>query len=72
MGGVALDPVEVRCPSIGKCYGGEAGVGRWVDGWIGETLIRAGETVDGIGCLWRGNQERGYHLKYKQIKLSIK
>jgi hypothetical protein len=27
MGGEALDPVKVRCPSVGKCQDREAGVG---------------------------------------------
>jgi hypothetical protein len=27
MGGEALDPVKVLCPSVGECQGQEAGVG---------------------------------------------
>jgi hypothetical protein len=27
---------------------------------------------NGIGGLWRGNCEGGYHLKYKEIKLLIR
>ena len=34
MEGEALGPVEARCPSIGECYGSEAGVGGWVGGGI--------------------------------------
>jgi hypothetical protein len=30
MGGGALGPLNARCPSVGECLGGEAGVGRWV------------------------------------------
>jgi hypothetical protein len=34
MGGKALGPVKVLCPSIGKCQGKEAGVGGLVSrGW---------------------------------------
>jgi hypothetical protein len=29
MGGVALGPVKVLCPSIGECQGQEVGVGGW-------------------------------------------
>jgi hypothetical protein len=36
MGGEALGPVKVLCPSIGECQGQEAGVGglgsRWREG----------------------------------------
>jgi hypothetical protein len=32
VGGEALGPVKVRCPSVGECQGEEAGVG----GWVGE------------------------------------
>ena len=28
VGGEALGPVKARCPSVGKCQVGEAGVGR--------------------------------------------
>jgi hypothetical protein len=40
-----------------------------VSGW-GSTLIEAkgrGERRDGMGDLWRGNGEGGYHLNCKQI-----
>jgi hypothetical protein len=49
MGGEALGPVKVLCPSIGECQGQEAGVGR-----LGSR--RRGEGIGGFG---RGNQERG-------------
>jgi hypothetical protein len=48
MGGEALGPVKVLCPSVGEFQGQEAGVGR-----LG-SRERGG---DGGG--WRGNQERG-------------
>jgi hypothetical protein len=48
MGGEALGPVKVLCPSVGECQGQEAGVGRLVSRGSGE----------GIGVL-EGNQERG-------------
>jgi len=32
MGGEALGPAKVRCPSVGKCQGREAGRGGWVGG----------------------------------------
>jgi hypothetical protein len=32
MGGVALGPVGVQCPSIEECQGRKTGVGRWVGG----------------------------------------
>jgi hypothetical protein len=49
MGGDALGPVKVLCPSIVECQGQEAGVGR---------LVSRG-SVEGIGDYQRGNQERG-------------
>ena len=49
MGGEALGPVKVLCPSVGECQGQEAGVGRLVSRGRGE----------GIGGVRRGNQERG-------------
>jgi hypothetical protein len=40
MGGEALGPVKVLCPSVEKCQGQEAGVGGFGEqrevGWIGE------------------------------------
>jgi hypothetical protein len=41
MGGEALGPVKVQCPSVGECQGGEEGMGGCVGGW-GNTLIEAG------------------------------
>jgi hypothetical protein len=49
MGGEALGPVKVLCPSIGDCQGQEAGLGG---------LVSKG-SVEEIGGFWRGNQERG-------------
>jgi hypothetical protein len=45
MGGEALGPVTVLCPSIGNCQGQEVGVGG---------LVSRGEGK-GIGSFWRGN-----------------
>jgi hypothetical protein len=30
MSGEVLGPVKAQCPSVGECYGGEAGVSRWL------------------------------------------
>jgi hypothetical protein len=49
MGGEALGPVKVLCPSIGECQGQEVRVGRLGSRGSGE----------GIGDFWKGNQERG-------------
>jgi hypothetical protein len=49
MGGEALGPVKVLCPSIGECQGQEARVGRLV----------SRERGKGIRGSQRGNQERG-------------
>jgi hypothetical protein len=38
MGGDALDPVKVLCPSIGECQGQEAGVGGLVSSGRGERI----------------------------------
>ena len=41
------------------------GMLEWVEGW-GSTFIEAkgmGERADGMGLLWRGNQEGGCHLR---------
>jgi hypothetical protein len=46
MGGQALGPEQVRCPSVGECQDKEAGVGG---------LVSRGR---GIGDFQRGNQER--------------
>ena len=45
MGGEALGPVKVLCPSIGECQGQEAGVGG----------LGSRERGEGIGDFWRGN-----------------
>jgi hypothetical protein len=45
MGGEALRPVKVLCPSIGECLGKEAGV----DGFVSRV------SGEGIGDFWRGN-----------------
>jgi hypothetical protein len=56
MGREALGPVEVRCPFVGECQGGETGV----CGWVGSTLIEAGERGQDRKIHWGGgNQERG-------------
>jgi hypothetical protein len=47
MGGEALGPVKVLCPSIGECHGQEEGVGGLVSG--------GGESRG----FWRGNIEEG-------------
>jgi hypothetical protein len=49
MGGEALGPVKVLCPSIGECLGQEAGVGG--------SGSRGREKR--IGDFWRRNSERG-------------
>ena len=53
MGGEALGPVKVLCPSIVEGQGQEAGV---------SGLVNRGNR-EGIGDFHRGNQERGQHLK---------
>ena len=55
MGGEAFGPVKALSPSVGECQGQEAGMGKLVSRGRGE----------GIGNFWRGNQERGQHLKCK-------
>ena len=45
MGGEALGPVKVLCPSIGECQGQEVGVGG----------LGSRGTGEGIGDFWRGN-----------------
>jgi hypothetical protein len=37
VGWKVLGPVKAGCPSVGECYGSEAGVGGWVS-----TLMEAG------------------------------
>jgi hypothetical protein len=46
MGGEALDPVKVLCPSIGKCQGQEARVGGLGSRGMGEGVFR-GKTRKG-------------------------
>jgi hypothetical protein len=54
MGGEALGPGKVRCPSVGECQCGEGGAGGWV---VVEHPHRSrGE--GGIEGFQRGNQER--------------
>jgi hypothetical protein len=48
MGGEALGPVNVLCPSIGECQDQEVGVGGLV----------SRERREGIGDFQRGKQER--------------
>jgi hypothetical protein len=57
MGGEALGPVEVQCPSVGECEGREAGVGGW-----GNTLIEAGGRRMGWGFL-EGKPGKGITFK---------
>ena len=45
IGGETLGPVNARCPSVGECEGGEAGVGVWV----GKHPHRSRGREDGIG-----------------------
>jgi hypothetical protein len=45
MGGEALGPVKVLCPTIGECLGQEAGVGG----------LGSRGRVERIGDFWRGN-----------------
>jgi hypothetical protein len=47
-----------------KCKGREVEV----CGWEGEHPYRSRERGHGRGAFWRGNLERGYHLKCKYIK----
>jgi hypothetical protein len=42
MEGEALSPVKAQCSSIGKCQGGELGVGMW-----GSNLLEKGGEVIG-------------------------
>jgi len=34
VGGETLGPVKVRCPSVEKCQGRDAGGSGWVCGWV--------------------------------------
>jgi hypothetical protein len=54
VGGVALRPEGVRCPSVGECQGRKAGV----SGWVGEHSCRGRELGDGTGFL-KGTPGKG-------------
>jgi hypothetical protein len=56
VGGEALDPLKVICPTIGECQGQEAGVG-------GLVSRRRGE---GIGGFWRGKLGKG--ITFEMLK----
>jgi hypothetical protein len=60
MGGDALGPGKAPCPRVGGCQGREVGV----SGRMGEHPHRSRGRGSGEG-VWRGNQERGKHLKCK-------
>jgi hypothetical protein len=49
MGGEAIVPVKILCPSIGDCQGQEAGVGRLVSSSRGKGIrgFSGGETGKG-------------------------
>jgi hypothetical protein len=49
MRGENLGPVKAPCPSIGECQDREERVGGLV----------SRRRVDGMGEVWRGNEERG-------------
>ena len=53
MGGEALGPVKIQCPSAGECQGGQEGVGEWVS-----TLMESGGERIGWEGFQRGNWER--------------
>ena len=55
MGGEVLGPLKALCPSVGEWLGQEVGVGGLV----------SRRSEERIGGFWRGNQERGQHLKCK-------
>jgi hypothetical protein len=67
VGGEALRPEDVQCPSVGECQRGKTGVG----GWVGEHPQRGwggGGRGGGDGMGWasqRGDLESGKHLKCK-------
>jgi hypothetical protein len=50
MGGEALGPVKVLCPSIGECQGQEAGVGG-----LGSRVVTYKGEGEGIGDFHGGN-----------------
>jgi hypothetical protein len=49
MGGEALGPEGIRCPSVGECLGGKTGVGGWVGGWVREHPHRGRVSRMGLG-----------------------
>ena len=49
IGGEALGPVTVLCPSVGECQGQKVGM-------VG---LGSRDRVVGIWAFWRGNYERG-------------
>ena len=49
----------VQCANVGECQGGKMVVCVWRN-----TLIEAGGG-GWIGCFWRGDLEKGKHLKFK-------
>jgi hypothetical protein len=55
VGGEALGPGKVPCPSVREYKDMELGVGSWVD----EHPHRNRGKKDGIEGFWRGNLERG-------------
>jgi hypothetical protein len=59
VGGEALGPEGVQCPSVGECQGRKTGAG----GWVGEHPHRGRRGGDGIGGFRRGDLEKGKHLK---------
>jgi hypothetical protein len=52
MGGEALGPVNVLCPSVGECQGRETGVG----------ALESRSRVDGIGVVFRGYTRKGDNI----------
>jgi hypothetical protein len=62
VGGEALGPEDVRCPSVEEFQGGRL---EWVGGWVGEHPHRGRGRGDGIeGFQWE-DLERRKHLKCK-------
>jgi hypothetical protein len=61
VGGVALGPEGVWCPSVGEYQGWKKGV----DGWVVEHPHRGMGRGDVIEGFWRRDLERGKHFKRK-------
>jgi hypothetical protein len=55
VGGEALGPEGIQCPSVVECQGRKMGVG----GWFGEHIHRDRKRGDGIGAFQKGDLERG-------------